>query len=178
MNYVIFDLEATCTENRDIRQEIIEIGAVKINNGEIAGIYNSFVRPVINPLLSDFCKNLTNITQVDVSFACTFPIVIEEFKEWINLDNEYTLCSWGNYDIKQLKLDCEYYQIKDDWIRETLNLKEIYPQMRGKGKELGLQKALRIENINFEGIPHRAISDAINTTQLFLRYLNKWDIKK
>jgi 3'-5' exoribonuclease 1 len=63
MNYVIVDLEATCWEGRDSsRNEIIEIGAVLVNEQqEILSEFEQFVRPLMNPVLSEFCKNLTTI---------------------------------------------------------------------------------------------------------------------
>ncbi|MFY8069800.1 MAG: exonuclease domain-containing protein [Flavobacterium sp.] len=77
MNFIIFDLEATCwqteSERKGRTQEIIEIGAVKINEfGKTESRFESFVRPIIHPNLSDFCRSLTSITQVDVNRADTF----------------------------------------------------------------------------------------------------------
>ena len=39
----------------------------------------SFVRPVEEPLLSDFCRDLTSFNQEDVDEAETFPEVLREF---------------------------------------------------------------------------------------------------
>ena len=71
MNYIIVDLEATCWENRsDGKNEIIEIGAVKVNDDqEIVSEYQQFVKPLKNPILSEFCKELTSIQQTDVENA-------------------------------------------------------------------------------------------------------------
>ena len=57
MNYILYDLEATCWLGRPPKgiQEIIEIGAVKVNEyGEVLGEYNKFVQPTVNKKLS--CK--------------------------------------------------------------------------------------------------------------------------
>ena len=40
---IILDLEATCSENKDIETEIIEIGAVKIIDGKIVDSFDAFV---------------------------------------------------------------------------------------------------------------------------------------
>lgn len=75
MNYIIFDLEATCWENDHKRQnEIIEIGAVKLNEGlKTVSDFQIFVKPALSPQLSDFCKRLTSISQADVDAAVYFP---------------------------------------------------------------------------------------------------------
>jgi 3'-5' exoribonuclease 1 len=64
MNYIIFDLEATCWEGWDkSRNETIEIGAVKISDErEIISEFSSFIKPLKHFILSDFCKSLTSIT--------------------------------------------------------------------------------------------------------------------
>lgn len=63
MNYIIFDLEATCWAQKGPISEIIEIGAVKIGPDlNTISEFSSFVKPMRNPILSDFCKELTSIT--------------------------------------------------------------------------------------------------------------------
>ncbi len=108
MNYIILDLEATCWRNRSLpnQSEIIEIGAVKINeNKEIVGEFNAFIQPKLHPTLSDFCIELTTIKQADIDTACDFSMVINDFWNWVDLDSDYLLCSWGFYDKSQFKKD-------------------------------------------------------------------------
>ena len=83
MNYIVFDLEATCEkDSKNFQNEIIEIGAVKLNDGyEITDEFSSFVKPIVNPILTDFCMNLTSITQSDVDTARKFPDVLDAFLE-------------------------------------------------------------------------------------------------
>ena len=67
MRFIILDLEATCTDNRNIYfdNEVIEIGAVKIENKLVIDEFQSFVKPIVNTELTEFCKNLTSINQSD-----------------------------------------------------------------------------------------------------------------
>ena len=69
MHHIICDLEATCwaEERRPERMEIIEIGAVKLASpaGPVLGEFDALVRPVLEPTLSDFCRELTGIRQID-----------------------------------------------------------------------------------------------------------------
>ena len=59
MIHVIFDLEATCTENdREFQMETIEIGAVILDgNGTIIGFHEEFIKPIVNPYLTYFCTD-------------------------------------------------------------------------------------------------------------------------
>ena len=83
--YLIIDLEATCGDDKSIARhdmEIIEIGAVLLHSQtlEIENEYQTFVQPILNPILKDFCKSLTSITQEDVNCASRFPEVIKDLQ--------------------------------------------------------------------------------------------------
>lgn len=75
---LIVDLEATCWEDKSMfaEMETIEIGAllIDLHDRDNAREFDCFIRPVRNPILSDFCKNLTSINQEDVDRAETFPV--------------------------------------------------------------------------------------------------------
>lgn len=178
MNYIIYDLEATCWQNlpKDKVQEIIEIGACKVNGyGEYLGSYNRFVKPVINPLLSGFCQDLTSIQQEQINRADTFQKVVEEFQDWIGIfDEDYLLCSWGDFDKKMLIQDCELHDLEFEWCEKHINVKKQYIKFKGFRRPIGLKRATIKEGFEFEGIHHRGISDAENLTKIFKKYLDEW----
>lgn len=180
MNYIVFDLEATCWEGADKRQnEIIEIGAVKINEEKrIVSEFEKFVKPLRHPVLSDFCKNLTSITQEHVSSAPSFDIVAEEFKAWIGYSSEeYRLCSWGLYDKKQFESDCKIFGLEVDWIKPHVNLKQQHADIHKLQRAIGMMNALQLEGILLEGTHHRGIDDARNIAKIFLKYFDKWSFE-
>lgn len=168
---IIVDLEATCSEQRDIVNEIIEIGAVKIENGKITSIFDSFVKPVINPILTDFCKDLTSIKQENVDSANEFPKVLREFRNWIGTNN-FILMSWGFYDKKQFIKDCNYWHLPTDWIGEHHNIKLMFSDKTGH-RPCGMEKALKILNMPLDGTHHRGIDDAKNIAKIYLEITKK-----
>lgn len=177
MNYIVYDLEATCWMGRPPKghNEVIEIGAVKLNQlGEVLGVFSKFVKPSVNPKLSGFCKRLTSISQENVDRAKHFPRVIEEFKDWIDIYEDYSLCSWGKYDKTFFMNDCNLHNLETDWLENHINLKGQYAQMIGDEKHNGLKNTLKREGFEFTGIPHRAISDAENTAKIFIKYIDEW----
>ena len=180
MNYIIYDLEATCWETQPLGfvQETIEIGAFKINHfGEIRGKFNRFVKPTVHPTLSPFCKDLTSITQEDINKARFFPEVIEEFWDWARIGEEdYVLCSWGSFDKKQFVSDSKLHRLEHEWAEKHVNLKEQYSTMKRLRRSLGLKKAVENEGMIFTGQHHRGISDAENLTKVFLKYLGNWSV--
>lgn len=178
MQYIIFDLEATCWERDKSKvNEIIEIGAVKLDSDlKIVDIFSSFVKPTINPELSDFCTKLTSIKQEDVNQEEQFEKVIKEFEYWCS-NNEQThyLCSWGFYDKKQILRECEVKNYKGkiiNLLENHISIKHQFAEIK-KVKPCGMNEALNMLNLSLEGIHHRAISDAKNITKIFIQVFDK-----
>jgi inhibitor of KinA sporulation pathway (predicted exonuclease) len=177
MNYIILDLEATCWKERDpnVQNEIIEIGAVKVDaNGNKLNEFAAFVKPKLNPILSDFCTELTTIEQADIDGAETYDIVINQFKDWINLSEHYLLCSWGFYDKSQFKKDDQLHGLDSTWLKPHISLKHQYAEIKGLKRPLGMNGALKAEGLDLDGTHHRGIDDARNITKIFLTQLGKW----
>jgi 3'-5' exoribonuclease 1 len=181
MNYIVYDLEATCWETefetRGKRREIIEIGGVLLDKeGNVINQFESFVQPIVQPMLSDFCTKLTTISQIDVNQADKFPEVIEDFKDWVGVNSgeEYLLCSWGFFDKSALIKDSQLHKLDGSWAKKHISLKDQYPRIRNTGRAVGMKRALELEGFDFEGTQHRAISDAINLVKIFKKYLNLW----
>jgi 3'-5' exoribonuclease 1 len=181
MKYIVYDLEATCweawEESRKI-QEVIEIGAVKVNEyGEAEDSFCRFIRPVLHPSLSMFCRTLTTIRQEDINRAGNFAEVSEAFLDWIlgdDGDDEYVLCSWGGFDKKALLRDCDLHRLDADWCEPHINLKEQYQRIRRLNKSIGLKKAIDKEGFEWTGTQHRGINDAYNLAKIFAKFLGDW----
>lgn len=179
-NYIVVDLEATCEDRkllsqqkREFDNEIIEIGAVKVNEqGEVIDSFSRFVKPIVEPVLTDYCKELTKIAQRDIDVAESFPSVLKAFQEWIGSD--YHLCSWGHYDKKQFKLDCERHQLDTKWVEPHISLKHQYQSIKKLSRGVGVRKALSKEGFKFEGTPHRGIDDARNIAKIFVKLKDHW----
>ncbi len=179
MNFIIYDLEATCWNGYAPANtsEIIEIGAIRMNGfGEVTGEYNRFVQPILHPLLSPYCRELTSIEQSNVDRAKKFDQVIEEFQNWIGIfdDENYLLCSWGRFDQEMLERDCRLHNVDLDWCAQHIDIKDQYKKIKKLDKPWGLKKTIDREGFEFDGIQHRAISDAMNLSKIFLRYLDEW----
>jgi len=181
MNYIVFDLEATCWENDKSKvSEIIEIGAVKLNERlEIIDEFSSFVKSSINSTLSEFCTKLTTITQKDVDLAKPFHEVMSEFERWISSeDDRVLLCSWGFYDKKQIINEClikKYSGSILTLLKNHINLKHQFAEIK-RIKPCGMEKALNILKLSLEGTHHRGIDDAKNIAKIFKVVFNELKI--
>ncbi|RXN31734.1 ERI1 exoribonuclease 2 [Labeo rohita] len=84
---IVIDFESTCwREKNSFGQEIIEFPAVLLNvsNGEVESEFHSYVQPQEHPVLSDFCTELTGITQDQVDSAPPLHICLSRFTRWLH----------------------------------------------------------------------------------------------
>lgn len=75
------------TRNDEIR-EIIEFPSLlyKIdykNKIELISTFQQYIKPTLNPILSDCCTELTGITQETVDKACSFKDLYDQHYKWI-----------------------------------------------------------------------------------------------
>ncbi|MFQ5448284.1 MAG: exonuclease domain-containing protein [Saprospiraceae bacterium] len=180
MNFIVYDLEATCWEGNPPKmvQETIEIGAVKMDRyGEETGTFSRFVKPVLNPSLSMFCRQLTTIGQGIIDRAGGFGEVIEDFKDWAGLydDEDCLFCSWGSFDKTMLIQDARLHKLDFDWIEDRhINVRRQYHDIKRWRQYKGLKKVVEYEGFEFTGTYHRGISDARNLSKIFTKYIDEW----
>lgn len=163
---IVFDLEATCGDIPHSEREIIQIGACVVNdNFDIIDEFNEYVRPVQHLTLTEFCVNLTKITQDRVDNADPFPLVFRRFLYFISKHTSTpVMCSWGDYDRKQIMQDCVVHGIKNP-LDNFVNLKYNFSKCN-KRKQRGLSRSLGLCGLDFEGQQHSALDDAKNTARL------------
>lgn len=171
-NILVVDLEATCSSDNFIlpeSMEVIEIGAVWVSaQGEFIGQFQSYVRPIANPVLTTFCADLTGIEQHEIDRASTWLEVAVDFSRFVaQFDSSRNYWgSWGNYDKKQIERECSRHQIENPLLdMPHENLKSNFAKNR-KIKQVGMATALKIVGLSIEGKHHRAISDAFNIARL------------
>jgi inhibitor of KinA sporulation pathway (predicted exonuclease) len=172
--YLIVDVEATCFDEGAVprhEMEIIEIGAVMQSSRtfEVESEFQTFVRPVRHPQLTEFCTDLTGITQENVAGVPPYREALEAMKEWMYAFGDSLFCSWGDYDRNQFNQDCEYHQVAYPFRSGHLNLKAEFSRALSRKKKLGIADAVRHLGMNFEGSHHRGLDDARNIARIVRR---------
>lgn len=198
MTFIVFDLEATCWENKDTENgyvpvksdldslnamEVIEIGAVALSATkrlaygealEQIDEYCKFVRPTLHPTLSPFCTELTSIKQYDVNSADPIEVVLPDFIEWArSFTGEATFVSWGMFDkaIFERMVNKQGKKLDIQYlVKNHFSAKHRAQKMGLYGKGLG--KTLNELHIKFEGRPHRGIDDAKMIAKVFDVYFD------
>lgn len=160
--FIVFDIETTgLTPGKD---KITEIGAVKIQNGEIIDTFQTFVNPQI-PIPQKIVK-LTGITDDMVREAPLIEEVIPKFMEYVA--DGVLVAHNANFDIGFIRYFAnEVNTIVYNSIIDTLDLsRALLPHLRRHrlnivAEELGVT----LDN------HHRAVDDAKATAEIFQKFI-------
>lgn len=175
MNYIVIDLEwnqspyGKGTEVKEIPFEIIEIGAVKLNeNREVLSSFSRLIKPQIYNEIHSITKEIIHIEINDLVKEELFQNVITEFFLWCGSD--YRFATWGNMDLIELQRNLDYYGIKG-FIDKPIPFYDVqklfalcYYQDRIPRT---LEFAVDIVKLNKTEEFHRAYVDAKYTAQIF-----------
>ncbi|XP_064128912.1 3'-5' exoribonuclease 1 [Loxodonta africana] len=179
----IIDFEATCEEGNppEFIHEIIEFPIVLLNTHtlEIEDTFQQYVRPEINTQLSDFCINLTGITQDQVDRADTFPQVLKKVTDWMKLKElgtkyKYSILTDGSWDMnKFLNIQCQLSRLRyppfaKRWINIRKSYGNFYKVPRSQTK---LTIMLEKLGMSYEGRPHSGLDDSKNIARIAVRML-------
>jgi len=170
--WLVIDLEATTDEGGwpVAEMEIIELGASLVNrDGRELDHFQRFVKPARRPHLTPFCRELTRISQAQVDGAATLPEMWPAFERWLQqfAGELQGWVSWGDYDRQQLLLAWQQHGI-GSLLAEVphINLKQRFAKARKLSRPTGLNAALQLAGLHFNGQQHRALVDARNTARL------------
>jgi len=170
VNFAIVDLECTCSNDENFGpHEIIEIGAVvgklSLESFEILNELQIYLRPTINPTLTNFCTDLTGITQDIVDAATTLDNALPVFQNWLQKNNVNAWGSWGKFDANQFMRECALKSLVNPTANlQHFNIKQFFA--RKFGHRVGLQRALDLRGLTFAGRQHSGIDDSINVARL------------
>ncbi|MDO5389402.1 MAG: 3'-5' exonuclease [Clostridia bacterium] len=96
--------------NPDCRFEIIQIGAVKVDdNFNICDKFNIYIKPTLYPNIHPYVEKITGFKTEDFSFAPRFKEAYSKFRYF--LGNDTTLGTWGYSDIKALFRNITFHGI-------------------------------------------------------------------
>ncbi|XP_062398377.1 ERI1 exoribonuclease 2 [Sardina pilchardus] len=191
---IIIDFESTCwREKNNYGQEIIEFPAVLLNTstGAVESEFHTYVQPQEHPFLSEFCTELTGITQAQVEAGVPLAICLSRFTRWLHSlqqergvvflkDGKAPLApgcpcafvTWSDWDLGVCLLyECKRKQIcKPEVLNSWIDLRATYKLFYNR-KPKGLNGALQDLGIEFSGREHSGLDDARNTARLAWRMM-------
>lgn len=187
----VLDFEATCCNtDSEFTNEIIEfpIVVVDVKTGKIIAEFQEYVRPTVNPTLTDFCTSLTGIQQETVDKADTFEVVYERaygfcqhfHEQRGNPQTVFLTC--GNWDLQKM-LPNQVNLCKDKmpripnffqkWINVKVPFREIERKKRG-----GMTTMLKALNLPLVGRHHSGLDDSRNIAAIVAELIKRGVILK
>ena len=161
--YVVFDIETTGFDKE--KDQILEIGAVKVEGGKITDRYSQFIDPERH--IPDNITKLTSITDQDVKGQGTIDKILPEFKKWVGdaaLVAHNASFDTGFIANKNEKLG---YQPMDNTIVDTLEISRgLFDLNRYTLDSISKHLGVSLEN------HHRAVDDAGATAEIFVKCLD------
>lgn len=173
MQYIIFDLEwnqpptpeAAVTHPLYLGGEIIQIGAVKLNDAfEVIDELRLYIRPTHYTKLHKQISALTHIRDKDLSEAPYFPQAYEIFSQWCG--EEYAYMTWSMSDMPMLLDNMLLHNIDCSRLPVCYDIQRIFGReiMRSNNR-CSLDHALEILNMKGD-LAHDALHDARNTAKI------------
>lgn len=160
--FVVFDLETTGLSN--IKDKIIEIGAVKISGGKIVDSFSTFVNPE-RPIPYEITK-LTSIDDNMVIGAPTIEKVLPDFLDFVG--DAILVAHNAGFDVGFIKQNCRYQDIEREFLSlDTVAIAQVLLPTISRYRLNNVAKTLGITLKNH----HRAVDDAECTAEIFLKFI-------
>ena len=169
MHYVVVDLEwnqamssKSSVFNKlpiHLRGEIIEIGAVKLNEDMSPGEeFTIDVRPVYFKRMHYKVKKITGFDKDRLSNGVGFPEALERFRAWCG--DDVTFLTWGCDDQGIMEQNIIIHDLDWDWIAGWVNLQLIYNLQTGGDKnQKSLASAMEHFGIEQTRVAHDALGE-------------------
>ena len=180
--YFALDLELNnAQDNSTLDPKIIQIGIAVGNYHDYANQSLSSYKWFIDPQESvfEFITQLTGISNQNISdFAVPYEQVAKAIGEIISARNCFVNpITWGGGDSLELKSEFKDRGISFPYFgRRWIDVKtwhSLHMLAIGKKPSGGLSSGLGSFKLHFEGAPHRADDDALNTLRLFFEILGR-----
>ena len=158
--YIVFDIETTGLSQK--KNKIIEIGAVKVNDGEEIDRFSEFINPE-EPIPYSI-EQLTSITDEMVMHAPTVDVILPKFLEFCG--DDIVVAHNAAFDTGFIKKNAKDLGMKfDNTIMDTMTLSHVLLPELGKFTLDRVCKALNVKNEH----DHRAVDDANATAKIFVK---------
>ncbi len=165
---VVFDIETTGLYAK--HNKIIEIGAVKLENNEIVGRFNTFVNPEVPIPLEIESK-----THINDSMVNDAPVISEILPKFLEFCGDAIIVAHNaSFDTGFIRHNCELLGLDyDPTIVDTVGLSQ---GLLSGLKNYKLNTLANELNVSLEN-HHRAVDDAACTAEIYKKLVNIMDSK-
>lgn len=166
--YVVFDLETTGLSA--VHNQIIEIGAVKVEGGRITERFSTFVNPR-EPIPFEIEK----LTSISDEMVLDAPVIEEILPKFLEFCAGCVLIAHNaSFDAGFIEENCKRLGIETDFtVGDTVAMARILLPNLGKFKLDNVAKALHISLDHH----HRAVDDAACTAEIFVKFIEMFQAR-
>ncbi len=173
MNFIVLDMEwnqpwpgspsAKKVLPVQIRGEIIQIGAVRITDGQVGDEFQVLIKPKYYRRLNRRASKLTGIKESQLrEEGLPMEKAMEQFRTWCG--NDAVFLTWGFDDITILRENLRLFGMSEDWVSRWYNAQMIFnAQTDGDSSQKALKTAMEIFGIEATRPAHDALGDAYHT---------------
>lgn len=160
--FVVFDIETTGFSA--LRDKIIEIGAVRVEDGKIVGRFSEFVNPRIP--IPFRIEKLTSINDSMVAGADSIDVILPRFVEFCR--GAVMVAHNAEFDMSFIEKNCGDLGIETDYTSvDTVGMARfLLPQLN----RFKLDTVAKAVGVSLEH-HHRAVDDAECTAQIFQKFI-------
>ena len=161
-DYVVFDLETTGFSPETNR--IIEIGAVKVQNGKIVDKFSTFVNPQV-----PIPFRIEQLTSINDSMVIDAPVIADILPEFMKFCEGCVMVAHNaDFDMSFIKKNCQRLDIpcKPTIVDTVAPARVLLPNLN-RFKLDTVAKALGVSLENH----HRAVDDAGCTAEIFVKFI-------
>lgn len=176
MNYIVLDLEwnqspdGKKNSNKKLPFEIIEIGAVKLNEKlEILDTFQCLIKPQVYKWIHNNIHEVIHMDYKDLQNGKLFPQAAREFLEWCG--DSYSLFTWGNQDTTEFQRNLKYYEMLSLLPGPFFyyDLQKLFSiNFEASQNRRALEYAIDFLKIPKKNEFHRALADARYTAEILL----------
>lgn len=161
-DYVVFDLETTGFSPETNR--IIEIGAVKVQNGKIVDKFSTFVNPQV-----PIPFRIEQLTSINDSMVIDAPVIADILPEFMKFCEGCVMVAHNaDFDMSFIKKNCQRLDIPcKPTIVDTVAMARVLLPNLNRFKLDTVAKALGVSLENH----HRAVDDAGCTAEIFVKFI-------
>ena len=162
---IIIDLEWNRSYDKIPLEEILQIGAVKIDRmgGPILDTFSIFIHPRVHKKFNRTAKALPEL-QASLDSTLDFSAALSAFLDWCGEDRVFA--DWGGDDFEVLRQNCLYWNLPVPEPERLMDLQAAFSLRVGTNQGVALYRA-----VEYCGLPtpftfHNALNDSVYTAMV------------
>ena len=162
---IIMDLEWNRSYDKIPLEEILQIGAVKIDRmgGPIQDTFSMFIHPRVHKRFNRTTKALPEL-QASLDSTLDFSTALASFLDWCG--DDLVFADWGGDDFEVLRQNCIFWNLPVPEPAQLIDLQAAFSLRVGTNQGVALYRA-----VEYCGLPtpftfHNALNDSVYTAMV------------